>query len=311
MTPHTAEAVFDKLFLTAEGRANPYPLYDQLRETEPVYRSKHGMWLLTRYDDCWAAMRDPRFGKDYAPMVEQRFGPDWRRHLSLTAGEHSMLNTTGPEHTRLRKLVSKSFTPRMIEALKPTIESTVTALLDPIAEAGGGNVLEAVGLPLPVTIVGAMLGVPEADRPQLRGLVRDLVAIFEMQPTEAQLADADAAQLAITFQNLLGCFDLIELRGEAKFQDRLILRGLTALNVACRATTGRQATARLPDVATPSATRPASVPTADRGLRPGGADADLRWRADLRERIESHPTRADSIQARTGERLAATVALLA
>jgi cytochrome P450 len=63
MTPRTAEAVFDKLFLTAEGCADPYPLYDQLRDTEPVHRSTLGMWVLSRYDNCWAAMRDPGLGK--------------------------------------------------------------------------------------------------------------------------------------------------------------------------------------------------------------------------------------------------------
>jgi cytochrome P450 len=192
-----AEAAFTKLFLTAEGRANPYPLYHRLRQTQPVHRTKLGMWVLSRYDDCWAAMRDPRLGKDYARQIEQRFGPDWRRHPSLTAGEHSMLNTSGPEHTRLRKLVTKSFTPRMIENLKPIIERVVNGLLDPVAEAGGGDVLEAVGFPLPVTIIGEMLGVPDVDRPQFRELVRDLVAIFEMQPTAEQMALADAAQLTV------------------------------------------------------------------------------------------------------------------
>ena len=195
--PHDADAVFDKIFLTPEGRADPYPLYHQLREARPVHRANLGVWVLSRYDDCWAAMRDPRLGKDYAPQVEQRFGPDWRRHPSLTAGEHSMLNTTGPEHTRLRKLVTKAFTPRMIENLRPVIERVVNELLDPVAAAGGGNVLEAVGFPLPVTIIGEMLGVPVAERQQFRPLVRDLVAIFEMQPTDAQMAAADAAQLAI------------------------------------------------------------------------------------------------------------------
>ena len=148
---NAAEAVFTKLFLTPEGRADPYPLYHQLRQSAPVHRTKLGMWVLSRYDDCWAAMRDPRLGKDYASQIEQRFGPDWRKHPSLTAGEHSMLNTSGPEHTRLRKLVTKSFTPRMIENLKPVIEQVVNQLLDPVADAGGGNVLEAVGVPLPVT----------------------------------------------------------------------------------------------------------------------------------------------------------------
>src|SRR5512139_2006107 len=192
-----ADMLVGKLFFTAEGRADPYPLYHALRVADPVHRTGLGIWVLSRYDDCWAVLRDPRFGKEYARQIEQRFGPDWRQHPALTAGEHSMLNTTGPEHTRLRKLVSKSFTPRMIENLKPTIASTVATLLDPIAEAGGGNVLEAVGFPLPVTIIGAMLGVPEADRPQFRALVKDLVVIFEMKPSAEQLAAADAAQLAI------------------------------------------------------------------------------------------------------------------
>src|SRR6185369_13670041 len=145
-----AESLVEQLFSTTEGRTDPYPIYHRLRALSPVHHAKLGMWLLSRYDDCWAAMRDPRLGKNYAPQIEQRFGRDWRKHPSLTAGEHSMLNTTGPEHTRLRKLVSKAFTPRMIEELKPVIERTVIALLDPIAEAGGGNVLEAVGFPLPV-----------------------------------------------------------------------------------------------------------------------------------------------------------------
>jgi cytochrome P450 len=480
-----AEAVFTKLFLTPEGRADPYPLYHQLRQTAPVHRAKLGMWVLSRYDDCWAAMRDPRLGKDYAPMIEQRFGRDWRQHLSLTAGEHMMLNTTGPEHTRLRKLVAKSFTPRMIENLKPTIERTVTALLDPIAAAGGGNVLEAVGFPLPVTIIGEMLGVPEADRPPFRSLVQDVVAIFEMQPTPEQLAAADAAQLAIneyflrliaekrtrsdtdllsalaraesdgdrlsddelvtmafllfaagfetttnlfgngllgllrhpdqlallrrdpslyanlpdeflrydgtaqlvnrvteaaieiggttipageqvfmllgagnhdparyphpdqldvtrteieplsfgggvhfclgaalaraeigiTIRTLLDRFQTIELSGDPpQFEDRLTLRGLTALNVACRASSGPRAgvVAATAAVPTESPATTATTEPAERGLRPRASDtgADLRWRAALRQRIETEPARHDSVPVRTGARLAATVALL-
>ena len=93
------QAVFDTLFFTPAGRSHPYPHYDALRATAPVFRSTLGVWVLTRYDDCWATLRDPRFGKDYARQIEQRFGPDWRQHLSLTSGEHSMLNVDGPEHT--------------------------------------------------------------------------------------------------------------------------------------------------------------------------------------------------------------------
>jgi cytochrome P450 len=478
-----AETVFKRLFLTPEGRANPYPLYHRLRELSPVHRTGLGLWVLSRYDDCWAAMRDPRFGKNYAGQIEQRFGPDWRRHPSLTAGEHSMLNTTGPEHTRLRKLVSKSFTPRVIERLRPVIERTVDALLDPVAEAGGGDILAAVGFPLPITIIGEMLGVPEPDRAQFRALVTDLVATFEMQPTAEQLAAADAAQLAIrryflglladkrrqpgddllsnlaqvedkgdrlsddelvtmssllfaagfetttnlfgnglyallrhpdqlallrsdpslfknlpdellrfdgtaqlvnrvteaavdvggvtipagehvftllgagnhdparfanpdqldvtrtdvqpltfgggvhfclgaalaraeieiTFASLLRRFDSIELAGEEpRFRDRLTLRGLAALNVSCRTATAPTRPVAAPARAVASATPRASTTVAPPGsMRPSAGDAqgDLRWRAELRQRIETEPTRKDSVPVSTGSRLAATVVL--
>ncbi len=476
-----ADGVFSTLFLTPEGRANPYPLYHHLRQAEPVHRSRLGMWVLSRFDDCWAAMRDPRLGKNYAAQVEQRFGPDWRRHPSLTAGEHSMLNTTGAEHSRLRKLVSKSFTPRMIDGLRPTIERVVNELLDPLAEAGGGNILEAVGFPLPVTIIGEMLGVPEADRAQFRKLVGDLVAIFEMQPSAAQMAAADAAQLfirayfldqvaakrrqptddllshlansevggdrldddelvtlasllfvagfetttnlfgngllallkhpdqlallrrepalfsslpdeflrydgtaqlvsrvteadveiggvpipageqvfallgagnhdperyadpdrldlrrtdvqpltlgggvhfclgaalaraeiEITFRVLLQRFGRIDLaNGAPVFQDRLTLRGLTSLEVAC--TVDAQASDTAVSLTGGDATPAVAAPRAgDRGLRPAGdVNADLRWRAALRQRIETEPERQDSVPIVTGTRLAATVALL-
>src|SRR2546426_485082 len=82
----------------------------------------------------------------------------------------------------------------MIDNLKPVIARLVNELLDPIAEAGGGNVLEAVGFPLPVTIIGELLGVPELDRAQFREIVRDQVATIEMEPTAEQMTLADAAQ---------------------------------------------------------------------------------------------------------------------
>ena len=82
-----AERAATRLFFTPEGRADPYPLYHELRAASPVHRTAQGMWLLSRYDDCWAVLRDPRLGKDYARQIEQRFGPEWRRHPALTGGE--------------------------------------------------------------------------------------------------------------------------------------------------------------------------------------------------------------------------------
>jgi cytochrome P450 len=138
--------------------------------------------MLSRFDDCRAALRDPRFGKDYPRQTEARFGPKWREHPSLARGEHSMLNVDGPEHTRLRKLVVKGFTRRRVDSLRDTMERSVESLLDGYEKQGGGDLMESVAFPLPVTVIGEMLGIPAADRPHFRSLVRDLV-LEQMQDT--------------------------------------------------------------------------------------------------------------------------------
>jgi len=122
------------------------------------------------------------------------------------------------------------------------------------------------------------------------------------------------AEIEITFRTLLQRFDHIELSGEEpRFQDRLTLRGLHALNVACRTSSSPRMSV-VPAVA-PVAESPAATPPTEhveRGLRPraGDTDADLRWRAELRQRIETEPARHDSVPVRTGARLASTVTLL-
>jgi cytochrome P450 len=108
-----------------------------------------------------------------------------------------MLNVVGAEHTRLRKLVVKGFTRRRVESLRAAMEQAVERLLDAYEGQGGGEFMEAVAFPLPVTVIGEMLGIPTADRPPFRALVRDLVGTLEQQPTPEMIAAADAAQLAI------------------------------------------------------------------------------------------------------------------
>jgi len=191
-----ADKLVDELLHTAEGQRNPYPLYHRLREIAPVYRAPWGTWFLTRYADCAAALRDPRLGKNYQRQSELRFGPDWRRHPSLENGERSMVNLDGAAHTRLRRLVVKAFTPRTVDALRPKIEESVDRLLDPLAEREGGDIFEELAFPLSVNVIGELLGVPEADRPQFRTIARDTTLVFEARPTPEQLEAADRAQLA-------------------------------------------------------------------------------------------------------------------
>ena len=196
--PIAAEAVVQELFNTPEGRRDPYARYHRLRELDPVHYSPNlDSWFVSRYADCAAMLRDPRFGKDYARDTERRFGADWRRHPSLAAGEHSMLNASGPAHTRLRRMVVKGFTRRTIERQRGAIERITNELLDPFEAAGGGDLLTALGFPMPVRVIGELLGVPEEDRDRFRPWVLDLTATLEMSVSEDQLEAADAAQLEI------------------------------------------------------------------------------------------------------------------
>ena len=103
---------------------DPYPTYHRLRAEEPVHQNPLGFWVLTRYDDVVTALRDPRLGKEaIAPFVAARFG------TPMPAVGLSMLDRDPPDHTRLRGLVSKAFTPRVVEGLRPHIQSIVDGLL--------------------------------------------------------------------------------------------------------------------------------------------------------------------------------------
>jgi len=212
-----AEAVAVELFRTAEGRANPYSLYHRLRELEPVHRSETARsWLISRYEDCYSAIRDPRLGKDFGERMDMT-RPWWRERPSLARTERSMLNVDGPYHTRLRRLVSKVFTFRSVEKLRPTIERLVDEFLDSFADAGGGDLIDHLGFPLPVTVIGELLGVPDGDRGQFRDLVRDLTAVFEIAATRDQFDLADEATRIIDAY----FYDLIEKKRAAPGDDLL------------------------------------------------------------------------------------------
>lgn len=188
-----AERAVIELFRTPEGRRDPYRYYHRIRELAPVHRSDDlHVWLLTRYDDCAAALRDPRLGKDYVRTMDVRRA-DWRDRPSMASGERSMLHSDGPYHARLRKLVSRTFTPRSIEALRPTVAAMVERYLDVLAESRGGDLMSLVAFPLPVQVIGELLGIPAEDRPQFRELVRDVTAVFEVGATDDDLERADAA----------------------------------------------------------------------------------------------------------------------
>jgi hypothetical protein len=187
-----ADAALAEVLLTPEGRAEPYSRYKRLRELDPVHHSGFGMWIISRYDDVDALLRDSSVGKDVRLFMQGRFGGDWEEHASLRRMGTSMLWANPPEHTRLRRIVNNTFTVRRVAALEGFIEKLADELLDPIARAGGGDILNEFCYPLPLQVIAELLGVPQRDAPSLREPMRDFQRTFELGLTADELLQADA-----------------------------------------------------------------------------------------------------------------------
>jgi cytochrome P450 len=188
-----ADAVLLELVTNRESCRDPYRAYAEMRSAAPIFRSSFGTYVLTRYADCWAVLRDPRCGKDWAGFMRQSGIEDWQQHPSLQGGDEWLLFANPPAHTRLRRLVAKAFTPRMVSRLEPRMEAMIDELLVPIADAGGGDLLDALAFPLPCNVIGDLLGVPEADRASFREPVRISTRTLEVGVTPEQIAAADEA----------------------------------------------------------------------------------------------------------------------
>lgn len=169
--------------------AHPYDVYAQLRREAPVsFFEPTGQWLIARHADVNALLRDRRLGRAYLHVAtHEEFGrepepdfqdPFWR---VVRAG---MLDVEPPVHTRLRRLVSKAFTPRMVESLRPKVKAIAESLIDDFVAKGGGDLISEVAEPLPVTVIAEMLGVPEADRHLLRPWSADICGMYELNPSE-------------------------------------------------------------------------------------------------------------------------------
>lgn len=146
--------------------ADPYPFYARLRSDDPVHFSPDmGVWWATRHVDCMAGLNDNRLGRNVVEGAAPSLPGQYSNRQGLPP---SMLFRDPPDHTRLRALVNKAFTPRVAERLRPQIEQTAARLLDRAAEWGQMDVVADFASPLPATIIAAMLGVPQADQEQFR-----------------------------------------------------------------------------------------------------------------------------------------------
>lgn len=184
--------------------ADPYPMYHRLRAEDPVHHSPLGFWVLTRYPDVMAMLRDPRLIKEpIAAFVAARFGMAVPPGLGL-----SMLDRDPPDHTRLRGLVSKAFTPRALERLRPGIQQIVEELLNEVQARGSMDLVEEFAYPLPVRVICEMLGVPVKDHERFKAwgldIARGLDAI--MLPPDSEVGQRSVSgrrALADYFRELI------------------------------------------------------------------------------------------------------------
>jgi cytochrome P450 len=161
-----------------EYQQDPYTWSVQMRGDAPAHPviTANGLqaWLISRYAEAKEALTDPRLSKDYrgfAAVFDNKASSDGPRPDLIGALQGHMLNMDPPDHTRLRKLVVKAFTPRRTEALRPRVEQITAQLLDSMAEQSEVDLLDAFAFPLPIQVISELLGVPHENKDQFPGVV--------------------------------------------------------------------------------------------------------------------------------------------
>ena len=157
---------------SATFKANPFPLYARLRAESPVFpiMLSRRTWLVTRYDDVSYVLKDERFAKNRhnAMTPEQLKKEPWTLPMLKQLYNHNMLGVDSPDHTRLRALVHKAFTPRMIEQMRDQIQILTNELLDKVEPHRSMDLIADFALPMSLTIIGRILGLPAEDTPMFR-----------------------------------------------------------------------------------------------------------------------------------------------
>ena len=194
--------------LLPEFRQNPYPTYHQFREADPVHWSEmFGFWVFSRYDDIVTILRHSKASAN--PRDWERFD-DYVEALGGTgpAGDMQsrwMLLKNPPDHTRLRKLVTKAFTPRVVENMRPHIQAIVDDLLDGVQTKGSFDIIQDLAFPLPVIVIAELIGVPTEDREYFKGWTAALARSLDpvITPEIAQAADKATEDLIAYFTTLV------------------------------------------------------------------------------------------------------------
>jgi cytochrome P450 PksS len=161
--------------ISQETKRDPHTFFAHLRSTEPIfYVEDMNSWVVTTYEDALLLLKDPRFTKDNRKVAQID-------NLSegMEEGLRSLLQVDPPDHTRLRSLVSKAFTPRMIEQLRPRIQQIASELVDAVEKRGSMDLIIDFAYPLPITVITEMLGIPATDRQKFRVWTQGIINMQE------------------------------------------------------------------------------------------------------------------------------------
>jgi cytochrome P450 len=217
-----------------EGRANPYPLYQRLRAIGPTATGPDGTLVVTGYRECSMLLRDHRLHKTPERRLASSGYPQWQDRPALRLMFSSVMMLNPPAHTRLRRLVAASFTARRVAGLRPAVQRIVADACEQIA--GDSDFVTGFAVPLPVTVIGELLGIPAADRPMFADLARDWSAVLEaLSPQVVDRADAAATVIADYLAGLAAerrdhpADDLISAMAVAGGGDRLTAEELVTM----------------------------------------------------------------------------------
>ncbi|TDC39382.1 cytochrome P450 [Micromonospora sp. 15K316] len=199
------------LFLP-EGRVDPYPAYDVIRAHSPVVQAPDGRWFVTTHALTNRLLREPSLRIADAADYDG-FWPDWRQNRGVASIVLSMLQTNPPDHGRVRRAAAATFTARRVAEMRDVIAGQAENLIK--AMPSGTDFMSAFAFPLPIGVICALLGVPEADRSWFRQRTADLTVVLEPISTEEEMRLADVAgrELEAYF------VDLIEERRRAPQED--------------------------------------------------------------------------------------------
>ena len=321
-TARTVDDAAVSLVFDPAARANPYPVYDVLRANAPAYQTSFGPWFVTSYAECARLMRDPRLTRRYEDSWEQRaiiqnsVGRRW-----FLQQERWMLWLDPPDHTRLRGLVSKAFTPRYVAKLEGRITEIVDDLIATIADRGEADFIESFAFELPITIICDMLGVPKDDRADFRRWTVAVAQTLEpLPPDDVQdAADEGTIKLAEYFgaliaerrktpgNDLLDALIAAEEEGHRLTEDEIISTAGLLLGAGFETTTNLLGNGMLALLRNPDQW---ALLTSDPSLAPAAVEELLRYDSPVQmatPRVANEPVEAAGRTIAPGEVVVAVV----